>query len=107
MGDKLNKEKGQYVLLSTFSPSLDSDHSALVERERSCEASQNAHCALSVDTPPGSFPITPPYLYTLDGSTATTLSGSYSHRLQLQVQLEAYTDMPRLKAIFGEEEDEG
>jgi hypothetical protein len=35
-----------------------------------------------------------------DGSTATAL------RLQPQVQLEAYNDMPLLKAIFGEEEDE-
>jgi hypothetical protein len=38
---------------------------------------------------------------TFDGSTATAL------RLQPQVQLEAYNDMPLLKAIFGEEEDEG
>jgi hypothetical protein len=37
--------------------------------------------AFRVGTPPGSF--------------------------QPQVQLEAYNDMPLLKAIFGEEEDEG
>jgi hypothetical protein len=34
-----------------------------------------------------------------------TLSGSSSHRLQPRVQLQAYTDTSRLKAIFGEEED--
>ncbi|KAJ8585966.1 hypothetical protein M405DRAFT_883558 [Rhizopogon salebrosus TDB-379] len=38
--------------------------------------------AFRVGTPPGSFPTTPPSLYTFGGSTATALSSSRCHRLQ-------------------------
>ncbi|KAJ8593878.1 hypothetical protein M405DRAFT_563583 [Rhizopogon salebrosus TDB-379] len=65
-------------------------HSALVGLERSREVSQNAHPSMirrmpftfSVDTPPGSFPTTPPSLYTFNRSITAASTASSSEPTQ-------------------------